>query len=1193
MNDSEPDLARPLYREQSHSFIDMHDEHEQIQPGDDLEQLRNDRSMVPRLEVDGSHPVDVVVPQTAQDVDRQDRERARASDNVHTQELYSDSRARADLPSNLKYLDLASKSAESLDRDEQDALQTLIQQGFNLTEAEQLVAAHPAWLLKSVMIQGYLFVMKSFLCFYAYMPRHDDITVKSGSLVKRSRTSNRQHRHWFILKNDVLSYYEQPDALYFPSGSIDLRYAERVVPDVENSGDGYFGMKLVTSHRTYYLRADTASAVSEWVKIIQKVIFRLKNQGDCVKIKIPLACITDVEESDIVEFARTLKVKAADDDETYAVNEYLFPLFSNASDIIAQVKSQLQGRAPSTSAVSNISDTSRDAPIYERPKIYEQLATQMKDGEAPNIETYATALVEQHKKEEGILPSLPILHSGHADDDDFDDVQSTAPEGSALNLPAIGSRIKTVAKTAGHVVTGGVFASKDEPMGEADQQANETYRLKFGLRDDTRLLRTFQAFYMKVLPSPGELSIGENHICYDAHTPAYKVRVKLPLEDIETVKKEKGFKFAFSGIVINIRAHEPMFFEFSSSSERDRCLDFIEGARDNLENVKERQRPKIEEIAKQQKLAKEEHDAIENAFKKAGYKHDQASPPLENVVDVPGLVFDTPNASMVAFKPAKQLRFTCLTIGSRGDVQPYVALCKGLIADGQKAKIATHEEFRDFVESHGIEFEPIDGNPAELMAICVEHGMFTYSFLKEATSKFRGWIDDLLKSSWKACQNTDVLIESPSAMGGIHIAEALGIPYFRAFTMPWSKTRVYPQAFAVPSSEKGGAYNTFTYSAFDTLFWKGISGQVNRWRKKSLNLSSTSFDKLAQHKVPFLYNFSPSVVPPAMDWPEWIKVTGYWFLEGSDDKDNKKWEAPQDVADFIKKARSDKKKLVYIGFGSIVVSDPKALTKAVVEAVKKSGVRCILSKGWSDRGSKKDDDDEEEDERTEKEKEEEKRKQKEEENKEFGDSILSVDSIPHDWLFPQLDCACHHGGAGSLGASLRAGIPTIVKPFFGDQYFFGGRVQDLGVGQCLKKLTAKSLSEALKFCTTDELTIQKADKIGEQIRSERGVDNAIENIYRDMEYARSLIKDPSRAQPGSADSDGSYQMVEHDDGDSEEDDDELFEKSTDDTGKVVTSLRKLKDLRLPNPLGDRSGSYGLSSIKAFKQKASNFKLSRH
>ncbi|KAF3490924.1 Atg26p [Arthroderma uncinatum] len=442
------------------------------------------------------------------------------------------------------------------------------------------------------------------------------------------------------------------------------------------------------------------------------------------------------------------------------------------------------------------------------------------------------------------------------------------------------------------------------------------------------------------------------------------------------------------------------------------------------------------------------------------------------------MLFDDNSASIINFKPSEPLRITCLTIGSRGDVQPYISLCKGLLEEGHRPRIATHKEFEPWIRGHGIDFAPIDGDPAELMRICVENGMFTYAFLKEASSKFRGWIDDLLSSSWKGCQDSDVLIESPSAMAGIHVAEAMGIPYFRAFTMPWSKTAVYPHAFAVPDRNLGGTYNTLTYIMFDTLFWKAISGQVNRWRKKELGLQNTSLDKMQPDKVPFLYNFSPSVVPPPQDYPEWVRVTGYWFLnEGSE------WAPPSELVAFIDKARADKKKLVYIGFGSIVVSDPVAMTKTVVESVMKVGVRCILSKGWSDR---------------------------------LGDAkstkaeialppeIHQITAAPHDWLFSQVDAVVHHGGAGTTGASLRAGVPTIIKPFFGDQFFFGSRVHDLGVGMCMKKLNVAAFTRALWEATNSQRMIIKAKLIGERIRQEDGVGKAIQSIYRDLEYAKTL-----------------------------------------------------------------------------------------
>jgi sterol 3beta-glucosyltransferase len=255
----------------------------------------------------------------------------------------------------------------------------------------------------------------------------------------------------------------------------------------------------------------------------------------------------------------------------------------------------------------------------------------------------------------------------------------------------------------------------------------------------------------------------------------------------------------------------------------------------------------------------------------------------------------------------------------------------------------------------------------------------------------------------------------------------------------------------------GGAYNYITYVMFDTVFWKAIAGQVNRWRNNELGLKGTNLDKMQPNKVPFLYNYSPSVVPPPLDYPDWIRITGYWFLnEGSD------WTPPADLANFIARARADGKKIVYIGFGSIVVSDPAALTKTVIQSVQRADVRCILSKGWSDR---------------------------------LGDpssvkaevplppEIFQIQSAPHDWLFSQIDAAAHHGGAGTTGASLRAGVPTIVKPFFGDQFFFGGRVEDLGVGICMKKLNVSVFSRALWEATRSERMIVKARNMGIQIRS--------------------------------------------------------------------------------------------------------------
>jgi sterol 3beta-glucosyltransferase len=300
-------------------------------------------------------------------------------------------------------------------------------------------------------------------------------------------------------------------------------------------------------------------------------------------------------------------------------------------------------------------------------------------------------------------------------------------------------------------------------------------------------------------------------------------------------------------------------------------------------------------------------------------------------------------------------------------------------------------------------------------------------------------------------------------MAGLHIAEALNIPYFRAFTMPWTRTRAYPHAFIMPGQKMGGAYNYMSYVMFDTVFWKATARQVNRWRNDVLKLPHTNLEKLQPNKVPFLYNFSPYVVPPPLDYSDWIRVTGYWFL----DEGHENYEPPKELTAFIQKARDDGKKLVYVGFGSIIVPDPAKMTQEVIDGVLKADVRCILSKGWSDRmepGSATITGKEHKPEPV------------------LPPEIFQIKSAPHDWLFSQIDAAAHHGGSGTTGASLRAGIPTIVRPFFGDQYFFGMRVEDLGVGICLKKWGAHSFARALWEATHSERMVTKARVLGEQIR---------------------------------------------------------------------------------------------------------------
>ncbi|CAK7270418.1 Sterol 3-beta-glucosyltransferase [Sporothrix epigloea] len=688
---------------------------------------------------------------------------------------------------------------------------------------------------------------------------------------------------------------------------------------------------------------------------------------------------------------------------------------------------------------------------------------------------------------------------------------------------------------------GGMATDIDPGMSIEDQiVSNDHFREHFSLPETEKLQATYFGSMLRVLPLYGKIYLSQRYFCYRSLVLGTRTKLILPLKDIETVNKEKGFRFTYSGLVLVIRGHEEIFFEFQRSELRDDCAVTMLRLLDRIKAMK-----MANELADDDKAGVEaaeaalaERDALKEAREEAAARQDEhAETPAEAaaaavssakavipsavgttkearqkrklmrqsalMAEAPTILFDDPKASFLNFKPSKPLHITCLTIGSRGDVQPYIALGRGLLAEGHHVRIATHPEFEDWIRSHGLDYGRVEGDPAELMRICIENGTFTFQFLREANAKMRTWLEELLSSAWTACQGTDLLIESPSAMAGIHIAERLQIPYFRAFTMPWTRTRAYPHAFLMPERKMGGAYNQLSYTMFEAVFWRATASQINRWRNTVLGLRNTTLEKMQINKVPFLYNFSACVVPPPLDWSDWIRVTGYWFLDegttskatGIDAADGTaaavqtqpKWEPPQDLLDFIAKARADHKKLVYVGFGSIVVPDPAKMTQEVIDAVRKADVRCILSKGWSDRLVRKN-----------------------------GDApppedvmppeIFSIKSAPHDWLFAQIDAAAHHGGSGTTGASLRAGIPTIIRPFFGDQFFFGQRVEDLGVGLCLKKWGAISFARALWEATNSERMIRKAAVLGEQIREERGVDTAIQSIYRDMEYAKSLVR---------------------------------------------------------------------------------------
>lgn len=177
---------------------------------------------------------------------------------------------------------------------------------------------------------------------------------------------------------------------------------------------------------------------------------------------------------------------------------------------------------------------------------------------------------------------------------------------------------------------------------------------------------------------------------------------------------------------------------------------------------------------------------------------------------------------------------------------------------------------------------------------------------------------------------------------------------------------------------------------------------------------------------------------------------------------------------------------MYIGFGSIVVDNPNHMTQTIFDAVRYSGVRALVSKGWGGLGA---------------------------DDFEIPEGVFMLGNVPHDWLFQRVSCVVHHGGAGTTAAGIKAGKPTLVVPFFGDQPFWGAMIARAKAGPDpipYKKLTSERLAEAINICLRPE-TLQQAKLYGEKIRDEKGTDIGGQSFHShlDIESLRCSVA-PSR-----------------------------------------------------------------------------------
>jgi sterol 3beta-glucosyltransferase len=407
------------------------------------------------------------------------------------------------------------------------------------------------------------------------------------------------------------------------------------------------------------------------------------------------------------------------------------------------------------------------------------------------------------------------------------------------------------------------------------------------------------------------------------------------------------------------------------------------------------------------------------------------------------------------------MKILILTVGSRGDVQPYIALGAGLQAAGHSVTLATLEAFAPLVAEHGLGFRPLRGEFLELLqtaegkAAIVGKGN-PLALLRQVKPMLRRMLDDALAVSSEA----ELVIYHPKALGGYSLAEKLGVPGILALPLPlYSPTAAFPSPI-LPVDNLGPALNRLSHAAIVKLTSASVRGVVNRWRKEVLGLPP-AIDELHLHGQPVLrlYGYSPTVLPTPQDWDSTSVATGYWFLNRV-----RNWEPPASLESFLNAGPPP----VYVGFGSMPTQDAMRTTRIVLAALEQAGQRGLLASGWGGLAAA-----------------------------ELPAHVYMLAEAPHDWLFPRMAAVVHHGGAGTTAAGLRAGVPSVICPFFGDQPFWGRRVWMLGAGPRplpQRRLTVETLSAAMRAAVSDPTLRERAARLGKTIRAEDGIGEAIAQI---------------------------------------------------------------------------------------------------
>jgi len=431
------------------------------------------------------------------------------------------------------------------------------------------------------------------------------------------------------------------------------------------------------------------------------------------------------------------------------------------------------------------------------------------------------------------------------------------------------------------------------------------------------------------------------------------------------------------------------------------------------------------------------------------------------------------------------MRLTILGFGTRGDVQPILALGRGLQERGHRVRVCASAHFQPWIESQGLEAAPATVDIAQVMASeggrdWVEHGhdqLRQVRLMKRLVARHgRAMMED----GWTACQGADAVVSSfTTDIWAASIAEKLGVPQISTPLQPvLLATR---SGAATPSAPRSGGSSwlnwLFGKLLVEPFGWRLAGALQNRFRREVLGLPAQSRRQNAARlaRALVVHGYSAQVVPHAPDWPSRVHTAGYWFLDA-----DRAWQPPVTLSRFLDGGEPP----VFIGFGSMTGHDPERLTRMLVEAVQQSGRRAVLQSGWANLGG----------------------------GTGLPPSVALLDAAPHEWLFPRMAAVVHHGGAGTTGQGLRAGVPTVVVPAMADQPFWGARVAALGVGPPpipRHRLEPGRLAAAIRVATGDLAMRQRSAELGSRLRGEDGVAAAVTLIESHLSVSANASTAPT------------------------------------------------------------------------------------